>query len=380
MLLIRNAKIKTMAGKDYENGSLLIDDSGKIAEIGENIVATENCEIIDAEGRLTTPGCIEAHCRVGLEGTAVGWEGEDFNESTEPITPQLRAIDSINPFDEAFEDARRGGVTTVCTGPGTANVLGGSFAAIKAYGKRVDNMILKSPIAIAASFGNTPKGVHSKNIASTRMGIAFLLREIFFKTQNYIQAKEAGKNPSFNMQLEAMAPVIKGEIPLKVSAHRSDDILTAVRIAKEFGIKLTLDFCTDGIRIKERIAATGFPVVVGPDFPTKSRGELMSRTFDTAKELYAAGSLVSITTNAGDTPIQYLPLCAGLAARAGLPMDEAWRAITINPAITAGISDRVGSLEVGKDADLVIWTADPLTTVGGAAYVTVIDGKVVYRR
>lgn len=380
MLLIKNGKIKTMAGVDYENASLFIDDDGKIAAIGENLEIPEGAEVIDAEGRLVTPGCIEAHCRIGLEGTAIGWEGEDYNETSSPLTPQLRAIDGINPYDEAFEDARRGGITTACIGPACSNVIAGSFAAIKLYGRRIDDMILRTPIAMGASFGNLTKQAQAKNAASTRMGLAFLIREIFYKTKNYLTAKEEGKNPAFDMKLEALIPVIKGEIPLRARAHRADDILTAIRIAKEFGIRLTLDFCTDGARIKEKIAATGFPVVVGPDFPTKSRGELMSRSFATAGELYGAGSLVSITTNAGDTPIKHLPLCAGLASREGLPLEEAWRAITINPATAMGISDRVGSLEVGKDGDVVIWTDDPLTTVSGTAYVTVIDGKVVFRR
>ena len=211
------------------------------------------------------------------------------------------------------------------------------------------------------------------------MAVAALLRELLFRTQRYRDDKLTGKNPPFNMKLEAMLPVVNGEIPLKCHAHRADDILTAVRIAKEFGVKATLDHCTDGELIADELAKEGLPVFVGPTLGSKSKAELRHKSFTTPGTLYKAGLTVSIITDAPVIPLEKLPMCAGLAADAGLPMDEAWRAITINPARSLGIDSRVGSLEPGKDADFVLWTADPLTTIGGQAYMTVIDGRIVYQ-
>ena len=381
MLLIKNGHIMTMAGREFTNGSVLIGDDGKIIAVGEAVEAPEGTLVIDAQGRLVTPGCVEAHCHIGLDNEAVGWEGRDYNEIVEPITPQMRAIDSIYPQDEAFPNAIRGGVTTACTGPGSANVIGGTFTVIKLVGNRVDNMIVKDPIAMKCAFGENPKrcyGQGSKKSPMTRMAVAALLRETLFKTRRYMEDKAAGKNPPFDMKLEAMEPVLRGEIPLKCHAHRADDILTAIRIAKEFGVKMTMDHCTDGEVIADELAKEGFPAFVGPSLGGKSKVELQNKSFTTPGVLSKAGVKVSIITDAPVIPLQNLPMCAGLAAGAGLPMEEAWKAITINPAESLGIADRVGSLEPGKDGDVVIWTADPLTTIGGEAYITVVDGKVVY--
>lgn len=380
MLLIQNGHIKTMAGAEYENGCLLIGDDGKIAAVGQYIDAP-GARVIDAKGSLVTPGCIDAHCHIGLNNEAMGWEGHDYNEIVDPVTPQMRAIDSINPIDEAFPDALRGGVTVACTGPGSANVVGGTFVAIKLYGKRVDDMILKDPIAMKCAFGENPKrcyGQGSKKAPMTRMGVAAVLRELLFKSKRYLQDKEDGKNPAFDMKLEAMIPVLKGQIPLKAHAHRADDILTSIRIAKEFGVKLTLDHCTDGAVIADELAKEGFPAFVGPSLGSKSKIELKNKSFTTPKVLQEAGVSVSIITDSPVIPLQYLPMCAGMAVQAGLPAEEGWKAITINPAKAIGIADRVGSLEVGKDADVVIWTADPFTTVGAEAQMTIVDGKIVY--
>ena len=382
MLLIKNGYVKTMAGGDIENGCVLIGDDGKIVAVGAELTAPEGTEVIDAGGRLVTPGCVEAHCHIGLDNEGMGWEGHDYNEIVEPLTPQMRAIDSINPMDEAFGNAIANGVTTACTGPGSANVVGGTFAAIKLCGKRVDKMIVKEAVAMKCAFGENPKrcyGQGSKKSPMTRMATAALLRELLFKTRRYLQDKEAGKNPAFDMKLEAMIPVIKGELPLKAHAHRADDILTSIRIAKEFGVKLTLDHCTDGALIADELAEEGYSAFVGPTLGGKSKIELRNKSFKTPAALHAAGVPISIITDAPVIPLQNLPLCAGLAADAGLPYEEAWKAITINPATQTGIGDRVGSLEPGKDADVVIWTADPLTAVGAAAWMTLGDGKWVYQ-
>ena len=382
MLLIKNGYIKPMAGADIENGCVLIDDNGKIAAVGAQIEAPEGCTVIDAEGRLVTPGCIDAHCHIGLDNEAVGWEGHDGNEITEPLTPHLRAIDSINPQDEAFGLALQGGVTTACTGPGSANVVGGTFVAIKLHGKRVDKMIVKEPVAMKCAFGENPKrcyGQGAKKSPMTRMGTAAVLRELLFKSKRYLEDKEAGKNPAFDMKLEAMIPVMKGEIPLKAHAHRADDILTAIRIAKEFDLKLTLDHCTDGALIADELAEEGRSAFVGPSLGSKSKIELRNKSFTTPAALHQAGVPISIITDAPIIPLQYLPMCAGLAVNSGLDYEEGWRAITINPAVQTGIGDRVGSLEAGKDGDVVIWTADPMKTLGAESYMTIIDGKIVYQ-
>ena len=382
MLLIKNGYIKTMAGEDLPNGQLLIGDDGKILAVGTALDVPLNCQVIDAGGRLVTPGCVDAHCHIGLDNQAMGWEGRDYNEIVDPITPHMRAIDSINPQDEAFGLAIRGGVTTACTGPGSANVVGGPFVAIKLHGKRVDKMILKDPIAMKSAFGENPKrcyGQGSKKSPMTRMATAALLREVLFKATRYLTDKENDKNPPFDMKLEAMLPVVRGEIPLKCHAHRADDILTAIRIAKEFSLQITLDHCTDGSLIADELAEEGFPAFVGPTLGGKSKIELANKSFDTPKDLVDAGLKVSIITDAPVIPLQYLPMCAGLAVNAGLSHEDAWKAITINPAESTGIGDRVGSLEPGKDGDVVIWTADPMTTLGAESYITVIDGKVVYQ-
>ncbi|MBR1455957.1 MAG: amidohydrolase [Oscillospiraceae bacterium] len=382
MLLIKNAHILPIVGEELNNGCLLIDE-GKIAAIGAEIAPPEGSDVIDAEGRLVTPGCIDAHCHVGLDNEAMGWEGADFNEMVDPITPQMRAIDSINPLDQGLADAVAGGVTTACTGPGSANVVGGTFAVIKLHGKRVDKMVLKDPAAMKCAFGENPKGCYGKNggkAPMTRMGTAALLRELLFKARRYYEDKTAGKDPAFDMKLEAMLPVIAGEIPLKCHCHRADDILTAVRIAKEFGLRATLDHCTDGELIADELAEEGFPVFIGPTLGHKSKIELANKSFTTPGVLNRAGLLVSIITDAPVIPLRYLPMCAGLAVNSGLDIKEAWKAITINPAISLGVEDRVGSLEVGKDADVVVWTADPLANIGGEAYITIINGQVVYHR
>ena len=382
MLLIKNGHIKTMAGTELENGCILIGDHGKILEVGENLSAPEGCKVIDAECRLVTPGLGEAHGHIGLHNEAGGWEGMDHNEGIDPVTPQMRAIDSIWPLDESFALARQGGVTTCCTGPGSANVLGGTFVAIKTAGKRVDDMIVKYPIAMKCAFGENPKrfyGHNGKKAPMTRMGTAALLRETLFKAKAYMEEKDAGKEPKFDMKLESMLPVMRGEIPLKAHANRSDDIFTSIRIAKEFGLKLTLDLCTDGAVIAEELAKEGYPAFVGPSLGSKTKIELQSKSFEAPGILQKAGVKVSIITDAPVIPQQYLSMCAGQAVQAGLPMEEGWKAITCNPAESIGIADRVGSLEPGKDGDVVIWTADPLVNVGARAVCTVIEGKIVWQ-
>ena len=385
IILIKNGHVKTMAGPDLECGDVLIEN-GKIKEVGTGLTAPEGATVIDAAGRIVAPGFIDAHCHIGLDNEGMGWEGMDYNEIVEPCTPQLRGIDSINPIDEAFMNAVKGGVTTAVTGPGSANVIGGTFAAIKLYGKRVDKMILKDPVAMKVAFGENPKRCYSnmKKSPSTRMATAALLREMLFKTKRYMEDKEeAEKNgtkaPAFDMKLEAMIPVLKKEIPLKAHAHRADDIFTSIRIAREFDVDITLDHCTDGSLIADELAKEGLPAFVGPSLGKKSKIELANKSFETPGDLTRAGVKVSIITDAPVIPLQYLPMCAGMAVKAGLDVEEAWKSITINPATSIGIADRVGSLEAGKDADVVIHNGNPLTDIDSSVATAIIDGKIIYQ-
>lgn len=377
MLLIQNANIKPIVGADIPNGCILVED-GKIVAIGEHIDAPAGCEVLDAEGHLVTPGLVEGHCHTGMTNDRGDAGGKDHNEKSDPIVPHMRALDGFNPQEESLGRALSGGVTTVCTGPGSAEVIGGTFIAVKTAGKRVDDMVINPAMAMKCAFGENPKRVFGEKgkTPATRMAIAALMRETLFKTKEYLQAKESGKAPKFDMKLEAMIPVIKGEMPLKVHAHRADDIFTAIRIAKEFDLKLTLDHCTDGALIAEELASEGFPVFIGPSFGKKSKQELSNKSFVTAAILDKAGLTVSIVTDAPVLPIENLSLFAGMAHAAGMEYQSTWKAITINPAVANGISDRVGSLEVGKDADIVIWSADPLTTVGAHALTTIVGGKI----
>ena len=377
MLFIKNGYVKTMAGNDIANGCILIGDNGKIEAIGEELTPPIGATILDAEGRLVTPGCVEAHCHIGLSDLS----GVDFNESSSTLTPEMRAIDGINPQNESFANAIQGGVTTVCTGPGSANVLCGSFVAMKCYGKRIDDMIIKNPVAMKCAFGENPKKNRGQSGASpkTRMAIAAILREFLFKAKKYYNDKVSGKEPAFDFKLEAMLPVMAGEIPLKAHVHRADDIFTAIRIAKEFDVKLTLDHCTAGAFIAEELAQEGYPALVGPTMTATTKYELLGNSFDTPATLYDAGVDIAIITDAEVIQIQHLPLVAGMAVKAGLPVDVAWKAITANAASIMGIADRVGSLEVGKDGDVVVWNADPLNQIGADVFATIIDGKIVYQ-
>ena len=367
MILIQGGLVKTITGEDIENGQVLID-GGKIVAVGKDLQAPEGTEVFDASGCLVTPGLVEAHCHIGIHEEAIRWEGNDTNEYSNPVTPELRAIDGINPRCEAFRLAVKGGVTTAVTGPGSANILGGTFCAIKLAGDCVDDMIIRDPVAMKIAFGENPKGCYGndgKKRPVTRMAIAATLRDTLTKAKRYAEEiAEAEKDPSkrrpYDMQLEALLPVIRKEIPLKAHAHRADDILTALRIAKEFDVDITLDHVTEGHLIAGKLAAAGKPVLIGPSFVSKSKYELRERTFATAGILNKAGLEVCLITDAPVVPLCYLPLCAGLAVKEGLDEDEAWKAITINPARAAGIDARVGSLEPGKDADVAIFDGNPL--------------------
>lgn len=381
MMLIKNALIYTMTGDIIKNGSILIKD-GKIEKVGQGIEAQDGTEIIDVGGRMLTPGFVEAHCHLGLEEDAIGFEGDDINEMVEPVTPEVRAIDGINPMDKTLQEAYEGGVTTAITGPGSANVIGGQAVAIKTYGHRVDDMIVKNPVAMKVAFGENPKRVYSEQKKSpiTRMSTAAILRENLFKTRSYMEKKEDGNNKDFDFKLEALVPVLKKEIPIKAHAHRADDIFTALRIAKEFDIDITLDHCTEGHLIADDLVKEGKGAIVGPTMGHRSKYELKNTNFETPKILNEKGVKIAITTDSPVIPLHHLSLCAGLAHKAGLDEMEAYKAITIYPAEIIGIDDRVGSIEVGKDADIVVFDGNPIKDVGFETFMTIIDGKIVYKR
>ena len=371
-MLFKNATIYTME-QDPFVGDFKID-KGVFTQVGKDLTPDVSEDVQDLNGLFVFPGLVESHCHLGMEETAIRFEGDDVNEITDPITPNMRGIDGCNPMDETVELALKGGVTTVAAGPGSANVLGGTFFAYKTKGNCIDEMTIQNPIAMKAAFGENPKRCYQGKSIDTRMQISALLRETLEKTKEYLAKKEAGKDVAYDQKLEAMIPVVKRELPLKCHAHRADDILTAIRIAKEENIKITLDHVTDARSILPQIKESGFPCICGPALTHKSKFELANMSFETPNELYKAGILFSIITDSPVIPQQYLSLSAALAAKAGLPEYEAIKAITINPAKILGLDNRVGSIKVGKDADFVICTKNILDTQNEIQSVYV-DGK-----
>lgn len=384
MLLIKNAKVFTMAEKDYESGCILID-KGKIIKIAENIHKEDYMDVIEADGSWVFPGFIEAHSHIGLSEEDIGEVGQDINETSDPVTPEMRAIDGINPQDPAFAEAVRAGITTVMTGPGSANVIGGQFAVLKTHGICVDDMVILEPAAMKVAFGENPKRVYKGKgkMPITRMATAAILRNALNNAKNYrakkLRAINNGELFDIDLKMEALIPVLEKKIPLKAHAHRADDILTAIRIAKEFDVNVTIDHCTDGILISDYIKDAGVSALVGPTMSFRTKQETKNKTFETPRILNEKGVRVAIITDHPVTPINYLPLCAGLAVKAGLNMKEAFRMITINAAEILGVDERIGSIEVGKDADLAIFDGNPMETMTNTLY-TIIDGQIIYSK
>lgn len=385
-MLIKNGKIFTMSEMGVlENGDIRIKD-GKIFEIGVGLEPIDGEEVINLNSEFVYPGFIDSHCHMGLYEWGLGFEGADGNEMTDPITPHIRSIDGINPQEKGFKHAREGGVTVVVSGPGSANVCGGVFGAFKTYGDSIDEMVVKNPIGMKVAFGENPKRVYNSKskMPMTRMGTAALLRNLIVESKNYLNKKEQAEKDNkvfteVNLKYEAMIPVLKKEIPLKAHCHRADDILTAIRIAKEFDLDLTLDHCTEGHIVAKHIKESGCPAIVGPTMTHASKVELTNKTYDTPKVLIDHGVKVAITTDHPVIEQEYLPLCAGLVVKnTGLSEMEALKAITINPAEIVNIHDRVGSLEIGKDADIVIFDKSALLSDSKCLY-TIIDGNIVHR-
>ena len=362
--IIKNGRIHDAVHREAYVADILLAD-GKIAAIGTDLTAPADAVIFDADGLDVFPGFVDAQTQIGLDGFGIGYEGCDYNEMNDIWTPQLRAIDGINPRDPSLADARRAGVTCVCTGPGSANVLGGTFLAMKTVGDRVDKMVVRDPVAMKCAFGENPKRCYRDKCDSTRMSTAAFLRGALMQARDYGARKQAAngditKMPAYNQKLEALLPVLAREIPLKAHAHQANDIFTALRIAREFNLRLTLEHVTEGHLIVDELAGEkDVPMAVGPSLTFASKFELQNKSWSTPAVLTAAGCHVSIITDSSVIPQQYLPLCAGMAVKAGMDPFDALKAITLNPAEHIGVADRVGSLEVGKDADLVITAGSP---------------------
>ena len=385
MLLLKNGNVMTMAGPAFV-GDVAIEN-GKIVAVGQSL-SYSDAEVRDVTGMTVMPGIVDPHCHIGMWEDAMGFEGADGNECTNPITPELRAIDAINPYDRCFEEAAAGGVTTCVTGPGSANVIGGQFVAIKTYGDSVEDMVLRFPVAVKAAFGENPKRVYNgKNqTPSTRMATAALMRKALREAQEYNEKLERGKAdpekmPERNLGKEILARVIRRELPMKIHAHRADDILTAIRICREFKLRYTLDHCTEGYlitdKLKEALSEDCEGIIVGPLLTDRSKIELKNLSFKAPKVLEQAGIEYAMMTDHPVTPEQYLPICTAVAVREGASEEGALKAITINAAKITGIADRVGSIEVGKDADIAVFSGHPFD-FRSRCVLTLVNGKVAH--
>ncbi|MDR0382227.1 MAG: amidohydrolase family protein [Oscillospiraceae bacterium] len=375
-MLIYNAELHTMDGAVLAGGWVRTEGV-RIHSAG----ASETCpaagpDDIDAAGAAVTPGLIDAHCHIGVFEDAVGEMGEDGNEASDPVTPHMRGLDAVNPRDRCFADARRAGVTAVVTGPGSANPVGGQMAALKTDGRRVDDMVLRAPAAMKFAMGENPKRVYAGRKAApfTRMGTAALIREALFQARAYGARKERaargrGDPPDYHMKWESLLPVLAGAVPAHIHAHRADDIFTALRIAREFALNAVIIHGTDAASVADLLAAERVPVVAGPLLVDRSKPELKSLSFALPAALYRAGVPAALCTDAPVIPPEHLPLCAGLAAKAGLPAEEALRAVTAAAADIARLDHRVGRLRPGLDADMVIWRGRPLSLEAAPAAV-----------
>ncbi len=379
-MLIINGTVHTMDGPVIENGFVAVSGS-KIAKVGpmEDCPANWEGEVIDAQGGHICPGFIDAHCHLGMFGDALGFEGEDGNEETDPCTPQLRAIDAVNPLDRCFSEARAAGVTTVLTGPGSANPIAGQFAALKTDGRWVDDMVVRAPVSMKLALGENPKQVyhHRDETPVTRMATAAIIRENLRKAVEYGEKLDKAAQdedtdpPDYDAKLEALLPVVRGELPVHIHAHRADDIATGVRIAKEFGLKCVIVHGTEGHLIPELLAGEKIPVITGPALGDRCKPELANMTLENPIILQRVGVEVAICTDHPEVPIQYLPLCAALAVKGGMDEESALAAITLSAAKIAGLDGMLGSLTPGKEADMVVTDRHPLELLGGVRAVLI---------
>jgi imidazolonepropionase-like amidohydrolase len=383
---IVGGRVLPITGAEIERGTVLIEN-GRISAVGASVTVPDDAQVVDAEGAWVLPGFIDAHAHVGVSEEAEGWAGQDTNEMTEPVTAQVRAIDAINPADLGFRDAIMGGVLAVNVNPGSGNPIGGQTVALKCWGRTVDQMVLRQPSGMKSALGENPKRVYGeqKKTPSTRLGTAAVIRGALVAAANYLERidaeqrkPEAERKPvERDLKLEALGLVLRKEIPWRQHCHRADDIATAIRIADEFGYDLVIDHGTEAHLLADLIAARGTPVIIGPLFTSRSKVELRNRSLANPGRLVSAGVTIAITTDHPVVPINFLVHQASLAVKDGLDRENALRALTINPARIAGIDARLGSIEPGKDADLVIWSGDPLDVLSRAVRVF-IDGTEIY--
>jgi len=367
MTTLKNAKIITCENENFENGYIIID-GGKIKEIGDMKNAPSfSGEVFDLGGKTVVPGFVDAHSHIGVYGDGGTSGAIDLNERSDAITPQLRAIDGVNPMDGYFKEALLSGVTTVCTGPGSTNPIAGTFVAMKTFGKRIENMVIKENAAMKLSFGENPKTGHES--IKTRMKTAALIREAFYKAKEY-----TGK--PFDLKLEALKKVLDGEIPVKAHAHRADDIFTALRIAREFDIEISIEHCTEGHLIADELKGEKASFCLGPILNDRSKRELANRTMDIFAVFEKEGIEFSIITDHPETIESELLLCAQIAVRQGVSRETALKSITINPAKNLKIDNRVGSIRAGKDADVLVFDRHPLD-FGAKIEKVFIDGKEI---
>ena len=388
MKMIKNAHLLLEKGEEIENGIIIFDEKIVYAGCDKDVSEYNIDEVIDVNNNFVTAGLVDAHCHVGMFEDSIGFEGDDGNEDSDPVTPHLRAIDAINPFDRAFSDALKAGITTVVTGPGSANPVGGQFAAVKTYGICIDDMIVKSPCAMKMALGENPKTVYNeKNQApATRMGTMALIRELFIKAMDYkeqmdtyFEDEENNEKPDFDIKLDAMLAVLNREIPVKVHAHRADDICSAIRLGKEFNVDVTIEHCTDGVRVLDILKRENLNVNLGPTFGDRSKVELKNMSYDIYKKLSDEGIGVAIITDHPEITIENLPFCAVMAVKHGMDKAMALDAITVNAARNNGIDNSVGSIKEGLDADFAVFTRPPFE-FDAQCVMTVIDGKCVYKK
>lgn len=384
-----NGEIHTMFGKMIPNGFLQVTE-GKITAIGDMAdLKIEDCEEsrFDLHGAFVCPGFIDAHTHLGMWEDGLGFEGDDGNEETDPATPQLRATDAVNPMDRCFQEALEAGITTVVTGPGSANPVGGTLIAMKTSGNRVDDMLLQDPLAVKMALGENPKSVyHGKGQAPvTRMATAAIIREQLMKARRYMEDVERAQEdpdfdlPELDLKCEALLPLLRREIPVHIHCHRADDMFTALRLAKEFNLKLVLVHGTEGAMIADSLAKEKVPVLSGPILCDRSKPELRNLTPKTPGVLARAGIKTCLVTDHPVIPIQYLPVCAGLAVREGMDWNAALEAITCVPAEICGLTNRVGTLATGTDADFLVFDRDPLT-LSAKPKMVFVDGVCVLNR
>jgi len=401
MIAITNGKIMTITQGTLDKGTVLVE-GGRIVAVGKKVEIPEDAQVYDATGKTVMPGMIDAHCHVGLFPDGIGWEYSDGNELTDPITPHLRALDAVHPEDQAFKELVAAGVTTVLTGPGSGNVIGGQWVCLKTPPKpTVEEMVLQEPAGMKMALGENPKRVYSqqKKAPSTRMGNAAALRAALVDAQNYMakwqqyadelaahEAKvqmgdeeaKAPTPPARDLKLEALSKVLRREMKARVHAHRADDMLTAIRIAEEFNLDLTLEHATEGYKITDVLVSKNIPVTAGPILFSRVKYELKDMTPANPGIMAKAGVKVAIQTDESSA-VKYLTINAALAVREGMPEEEALKAITINAAEVIGVDDRIGSLEVGKDADVVVLTGHPLD-YRSVVDLVLVDGQVAFRR